>query len=152
MSLADYLVNDGIIADMKASTKLGALEELVDVMNHGCPGLDRRSVLQVLLKREGMGSTGIGDGVAIPHGKDDCCTAARIVIGRSLGGCDFEAVDGKPCHVFCLIMGPQGAASGMFGVLGRVARILRSAEFRKNFMETADAEGIRNLLNSAWQD
>ncbi|MDL2306668.1 PTS sugar transporter subunit IIA [Desulfovibrio sp. OttesenSCG-928-C06] len=152
MALADFLKNGGIIADMGASSKQEALIELVDALNCGCPGLDRGSVMQVLLQREALGSTGLGDGVAIPHGKDASVLETRVVIGRSIKGCDFAAVDGKACHIFCLIVAPQDPSSGIFGVLGHAARIFRSAEFRKRFMEAGDAEEIRRILNSVWRD
>lgn len=152
MPLSDYLTPDCIVADMAATTKEEALEELVDVLSGRCPGLDRDNVLNVLQQREALGSTGIGDGVAIPHGKADGCDGVVVVVGRSRGGCDFKALDERNCHVFSLLLAPNQASAGQLSVLARLARIFKHHEFRRQFMEAADADAIWRLINAAWRD
>lgn len=152
MPLSDYLTPASIVADMTAITKEEALEELVDALSGRCPGLDRDNVLEVLHQREELGSTGIGDGVAIPHGKVESCDRVVIAVGRSINGCDFKALDDRKCHVFSLLLAPNHAAAGHFSVLARLARIFKHMEFRRQFMEAADADAIWRLISAAWRD
>ncbi|MDR1126339.1 MAG: PTS sugar transporter subunit IIA, partial [Deltaproteobacteria bacterium] len=152
MPLSNYLTPASIVADMTAITKEEALEELVDALFGRCPGLDRDNVLEVLHQRESLGSTGIGYGVAIPHGKMDSCGGVIIAVGRSVAGCDFKALDDHKCHVFSLLLAPNQAAAGYFSVLARLARIFKHREFRRQFMEAADADAIWRLLDAVWRD
>jgi PTS system nitrogen regulatory IIA component len=96
MRLSEILEEDNIILDLKAKDKNGVLEELAEVMTNHEPSLDTGSLIRVLLERERLGSTGIGDGVAIPHGKFRGVTHPIISFGRSLKGLDFESMDGQP--------------------------------------------------------
>ena len=100
MNLGRIFTEKGIITDMKAKTKKEALVELVDRLVFLHPELDRENVLQTLEDREKIGSTGVGDGVAIPHGKLKGLTTVVGVFGRSKEGIDFESLDGKPVHLF----------------------------------------------------
>lgn len=108
--------------------------------------------MTVLHRRERLGSTGIGDGVAIPHGKDAICSRVTVAVGRSLAGCDFAALDGKKCHIFCLLLAPESVAAGHLSLLAYFAKIFKSNEFRKRFMDAADADAIWRLINSTWRD
>jgi PTS system nitrogen regulatory IIA component len=150
MPLKDYLTIDSIVADMTATTKDDAIETLVEAVYKRCPGATRESLLEIIYERESLGSTGIGDGVAIPHGKLDVCTGVIMAIGRSQGGCEFASIDGKKCHVFSLLLAPDAPSAGHFSVLAKLARIFKSSAFRAKFMKAKDAEALWNLLDSAW--
>lgn len=152
MPLADYLSQRCICANLKAETKEQALEAMVDLIIKSCPGLDRGRALDVLKQREALGSTGIGDGVAIPHGKVEGCGNITVAIGRSAEGCAFDAVDGRKCHIFCLLLAPPRAAAMHLTVLGHFVRMFKTNAFRSSFMEVHDEADIWRLLESAWRD
>ena len=99
MRLTELLEEDGIISDLKARNKIGVLEELVETLKQLHPSVDKNALVKVLLERERLGSTGIGDGVAIPHGKFHAVSHPVISFGRSLKGLDFESVDGEPARL-----------------------------------------------------
>jgi PTS system nitrogen regulatory IIA component len=150
MPLKDYLTLDSIVENMAATTKDGALRVLVEAVYKRCPDATGDSILEILQARENLGSTGIGGGVAIPHGKLDKCPGVMLAIGRSLDGCDFDSLDGKKCHVFSLLLAPESFSAGQLGILARLARILKSASFKDNFMKARNAEEIWDLLDSVW--
>ena len=152
MSLISYLPPDSVLARLEAKTKEPALVALASRVVELHPELDQGEVFSVLCEREAMGSTGIGDGVAIPHGKLAACREITVLVARSVSGCDFGAVDGRACHIFCLLLAPPEAASTQFSVLEHFVRLFKVKEFRDRFMEAADAESIWKLLDSAWRD
>lgn len=152
MPLSDYLARENIIPDMTAASKDDAMSILAEQAACTCPGLDRGRIIQVLNQREALGSTGIGDGVAIPHGKVDGCPCITVFIARSVDGCDFNAVDGRKCHIFCMLLAPPSAAAMHLSVLAHFVRLFKIQEFRNRFMEAQDADEIWNLLDKAWKD
>lgn len=152
MPLSDYLAPGCINAALAVQTKDQALGALVDLLVKPCPGLDRGRVITVLHQREALGSTGIGDGVAIPHGKVEGCEKISVAIGRSREGCDFNSMDGRKCHIFCLLLAPPGAAALHLTVLAHFARIFKTHAFRARFMEAPDEAALWKLLESAWRD
>ncbi len=152
MPVKDYLSKECIITELRASTKDEALAELAARAAVVCPGLDTAEVIKVLHQREALGSTGIGEGVAIPHGKVAGCAHITVILARSASGCDFSAVDGRNCHIFCLLLAPPSAAAMHLSVLAHFVRIFKSQEFRRRFMEAPDEAVIWALLDSAWKD
>lgn len=152
MPLSDYLSPACVDASLKAATKEQALEAMAQLIENSCPGLDRGRVLKVLNQREALGSTGIGDGVAIPHGKVEGCGKITVAVGRSVEGCDFNSMDGRKCHIFCILLAPPGSAAMHLTVLAHFVRVFKTAEFRKRFMEAPDAGALWKLLESAWRD
>lgn len=152
MPLSDYLSPASVSANLKADNKDQALLAMAELMETSCPGLDRGRVITVLNQREALGSTGIGDGVAIPHGKVEGCKKISVAIGRSVAGCDFKSMDGRPCHIFCMLLAPPSAAAMHLTVLAHFVRILKTSEFRKRFMEAPDEAAIFKLIESAWRD
>lgn len=137
MKLSDILDEDNIIPDLKAKDKKGALEELAEAILSHQPSLDRSSLVKVLLERERLGSTGIGDGVAIPHGKFPGVSQPMISFGRSLAGLDFDSMDGQPAFLFFLLVAPENSASVHLKALAKIAKILKNSAFRKVLMEAA---------------
>lgn len=103
-------------------------------------------------QREALGSTGIGDGVAIPHGKVEGCENISVIVARSTLGCDFDSMDRRKCHIFCMLIAPPKAAAMHLSVLAHFVRILKNSEFRRRFMEAQDSEEIWKLLESFWRD
>lgn len=126
MQLTDFIHPDEIRLELASDTKDAALQEMVELLQ-----LDRRSqemLLNLLRKREELGSTGIGSGVAIPHSRSLVVERLRVAFGRKLTGLDFGAVDGKPVRYLFLIVAPPVEVSNQYlPVLGRIAQFCKSA-------------------------
>ncbi len=146
MKLSEILEEDNIILDLKAKDKKGVLKELAEVMTNHEPSLDTGSLIRVLLERERLGSTGIGDGVAIPHGKFRGVTHPIISFGRSLKGLDFESMDGQPAFLFFLLVAPENSASVHLKALAKIAKILKNGSFRKVLMEASTKKELYQTI------
>ncbi|MFH1124455.1 MAG: PTS sugar transporter subunit IIA [Pseudomonadota bacterium] len=146
MRLSDILEEDNIIPDLKAKDKKGVLEELAEAIASHEPSLDKNSLVKVLLERERLGSTGIGDGVAIPHGKFPAVTQPIISFGRSRKGLDFDSMDGEPAFLFFLLVAPENAASIHLKALARIAKILKNGAFRKVLMEAQNRQELYKTI------
>ncbi len=149
MKLCEYLERGFLIPDLAARTKSEVLAELVVPLAGAIPGLDAGRAVKVLSEREGLGTTGIGDGVAIPHGKMDSLEKIVVVVGRSLSGVEFEALDHKPCSIFFLVLAPEQVTGLHLRILAHVSRLLRDENFRRAFMEADGVDGLWSLLNAA---
>lgn len=149
MRLTELLEEDGIIPDLKAKNKVGVLEELAEALMKLHPSVDKNALVKVLLERERLGSTGIGDGVAIPHGKFHALSHPVISFGRSHKGLDFESVDGEPAYLFFLLVAPENSASIHLKALAKIAKILKNSSFRKTLME---AQGKKDLYQAIIQN
>ena len=148
MLLSDLLAPQAVVPALKVNSKKQALQELASRAAAAC-GRDEREVLEVLMQRERLGSTGIGSGIAIPHGKlaklDRLCGAfARL--DRPV---DFEALDGQPVDLLFLLLAPEAAGADHLKALARVARLLRDAEVARKLRESRDAEAIYAVLTTA---
>ncbi len=135
MRLSEILDSKNIIPDLKARDKKKALEELAETIVNSRPSMDKNALVKVLLERERLGSTGIGDGVAIPHGKFHGISEPVISFGRSIKGLDFESMDGQPVFLFFLLVAPENSASVHLKALARIAKLLKNSSFRKTLME-----------------
>ncbi len=149
MQLADYLDEELILADLQSRNKRDVLTELLTPLGHKLPHLDVNKAHTILMERENLGSTGIGDGVAIPHGKMDDLEDIVLIVGRSLEGVDFQALDNQLCHIFFLVLAPEHVAGLHLRILAHVSRLLKDSEFRQAFLNAEGREGLWNLLRSA---
>ncbi len=142
MKITDILVQDALILDLESTEKPAVLEELASALAAAEPGLDRDQLLDVLTEREKLQSTGIGDGVAIPHGKMP--GLARLVASfvRSRAGVDFESIDGQRTNLFFLLVVPEHAGGQHLKALARISRFFRDAEFRKALEEAESREDV----------
>ena len=138
MRLVEILEENNIIPDLKANDKKGVLEELTESISSHEPSVDKASLVKVLVDRERLGSTGIGDGVAIPHGKLSSVRHPIISFGRSKQGLDFDSMDGQPVYLFFLIVAPENSSGFHLQVLARIAKILKNSAFRKKLLEAAN--------------
>ncbi len=134
------------MADLQATNKRGALEELAKTLSNGPDQLSLPNILEVLLERERLGSTGIGDNIAIPHGKLAKLSELKLTFGRSLKGVDFDSMDGKPSHLFFLLLAPVNSAGLHLKALAKISRMLMSQPFRDNLMKAKGAEEIYRLI------
>ncbi|WP_243546247.1 PTS sugar transporter subunit IIA [Pseudodesulfovibrio tunisiensis] len=149
MILGDYLDKKLIFPNLVSSTKSEVLKELVAPLGEAYSELDANEAVRVLLEREGLGSTGIGDGIAIPHGKLDDLDRILVLVGRSSEGVEFDALDHKPCHIFFLVLAPAQVAGMHLRILAHISRLLRDSSFRQEFMDAVDADTLWNLLKNA---
>jgi len=130
------------MADLEATTKQDVLVELISSLKKASLIKSTEEVVRVILDREKLGSTGIGDGIAIPHGKMKDLDQVLCVFGRSQKGVAFDAVDGKPAHILFLLIAPEDSASTHLKILSRISRILRDQAFRKRLLELDSAKAM----------
>ncbi len=152
MRLEEVLKEDYILPDIKAREKRDLLEEMVAGLVEKENELNRDELLEVLLEREQLGSTGIGYGVAIPHGKVSGLGNILVTFGRSKRGVDFEATDERPVHLFFMIFAPEDSTAAHLKVLSSISGILKDASFRKRLMKASDSEDIYKAIIEADRD
>ncbi|MBI5893846.1 MAG: PTS sugar transporter subunit IIA [Deltaproteobacteria bacterium] len=146
MRITDALNKDYILPNLKSNDKRGALEEMVNDIASKANGIDKDKLLEILVEREKLGSTGIGYGVAIPHGKIKGINHIIVSFGRSARGVDFQSLDSKPSHLFFLIIAPEDSTAGHLKVLARISRLLQDASFRKKLMEAPLRDDIYKII------
>ncbi|MCB2189338.1 MAG: PTS sugar transporter subunit IIA [Deltaproteobacteria bacterium] len=152
MKLTDILTTNAIKAELKAASKRGVMEELCQPLLKARPELELGRLMEVLVERERLGSTGIGDGIAIPHGKLAEINDLLLSFGRSPQGVDFDSLDGKPAHLFFLVIAPENSAGVHLKALARISRLLKSNVVRRELMEAADAKDIYEIIESQDED
>ncbi|EFL52977.1 PTS sugar transporter subunit IIA [Desulfovibrio sp. JY] len=149
MRLEDYLQPDFVIGELVSESKPDVLAELIAPMKARWPDFDDVRARQVLLDRENLGTTGIGDGVAIPHGKMENLEQIVIVVGRSLKGVNFDALDFKPCRIFFLVLAPEHVAGLHLRILAHISRLLSDESFRHAFMSAENDAALWQVLTAA---
>jgi PTS system nitrogen regulatory IIA component len=149
MLLSDVLKEENVIPDLSARDKKGIIEELADVVVRSDPSIKMASLIQVLVEREKLGSTGIGDGVAIPHGKLSGIDKPVVAFGRSRKGINFEAMDDQPADLFFLLVAPENTSGIHLQLLAKIARLLGSSSVRKKLREgKTQRELFRTITDS----
>jgi len=146
MKILDILDKQTIIPHLNSRSKEGVLRELVRVLAKREKQVDEERMMEILLERESLGSTGIGEGVAIPHGKSKDIKNLLASFGRSLPGLDFQSMDGKPAHLFFLLVAPENSAGIHLKALARISRLMKDQAFRKRLMEANSTEEIYTLF------
>jgi PTS system nitrogen regulatory IIA component len=146
MKITDYLTPELVVADLKAGNKDEVLRLLAGQMAEAVPELAATDVLNVLMAREALGSTGIGGGIAIPHGKLGGLENVVVLFARSFEGVDFAAVDGQPVHLIFLLLAPESAAGIHLKLLAQISRMLKRQELRDELLKTDTAEGLYSLI------
>lgn len=149
MRISDMLHPSAVEASLGASSKPAVLRELVGLVLKTKPDLDPNHLVDTLLRREKLQSTGIGDGVAIPHGKTTAVSEVICCVGRSADGVDFQSLDGAPAHLFVTLLVPANEAGLHLKALARVSRLLKQAELRQALLDAADAEAMYTVLIDA---
>ena len=147
MKILDILEKRTIVSQLQSKTKEGVLREMVHVLAQVDHQINEDRMVEILLEREGLGSTGIGEGVAIPHGKNKDAKKILASFGRSLPGIDFQSMDGKPAHLFFLLVAPENTAGIHLKALARISRLLKDHTFRKRLMEANGTEEIFSLFS-----
>ena len=142
MRIVDMMSEDLIIADLRSGSRDEVLGELVACVVAANPEIEAGAALRVLLDRERIGSTGIGDGLAIPHARLPRLGRPVACFGRSAKGVDFRALDGRPTHLFLTLLAPVGEAGFHLKALARASRLLKDAEFRAELLATEDRTAL----------
>lgn len=146
MRILDFLRKDGVIASLQARSKEEALVELAGPIAVAKPGIDKTGLIRTLLERENLGSTGIGGGVAIPHGKFEGVDNLVASFGRSVGGLDFASMDNKPAHLFFLLVAPKNSAGEHLKALARISRLFKDPILKNSLLQAESDEEIFQLL------
>ncbi len=142
MKITEILAPEAILPDMRATSKAEALEELAGVVAKRHPGIDRERLVEVLHEREELGSTAIGEGIAIPHGKLHGIGDVVAVFGRSMKGVEFDSLDGGPTRLFFLLVAPDDSAGVHLKALARISRLLKDRDFRARLFESQDPDAL----------
>ena len=145
MKICDVLDRKSILPDLKSRNKKGILEELV-VPVAEIAGVSQKDLTKVLMERERLGSTGIGGGIGIPHGKMKNLESLVLGFGLSRKGVDFESLDGQPTHIFFLLITPENNTGLHLKLLARISRILKNDPFKSRLLEAADRDEILGII------
>ena len=146
MTLLDILSTNSTIIDLAGETKEDIISELVDSLEVGDSITDRATVLQAVLEREKIMSTGIGDGIAIPHGKSGAVVKLVAALGTQKRGVDFEALDGEPAYVFFHLVSPANVSGPHIKALARISRLLKNDDFKKKLIAADSAEEVIAII------
>lgn len=146
MKVAEFLREDLVLGDLAAVERMGALAEMCAGLSRVYPELAPARLVEVLQEREKLGSTGIGEGVAIPHGKLAGVPGLVAAFARSRPGIDFAAIDGKPTHLFFVLFAAENSAGIHLKALARISRLMRGPELRKKILDAADPAAIYRLF------
>ena len=149
MLLSELLDPSRVRVPLAGESKDGVLEELVGVLRAAGVVADADDVLRAVLQREALLSTGIGSGVAIPHGKSDSVPALAMAAGVSPRPVDFDALDGQPVSLFFLLVGPEAEAGAHVKALSRISRLVRRDDFRDRLVRAGSAEAFLEILREA---
>jgi PTS system nitrogen regulatory IIA component len=146
MKITDLLSPEMVLPDLKGANKSEVLKELATGLASKLPDVKLDELIAVLAERERLGSTAIGDGIAIPHGKISGVQKIVGAFGRHTQGVDFESLDGNPTQLFFVLVAPEDSASLHLKALARVSRLLKDDTFRSRLIGAADADEIYRLI------
>jgi len=149
MKIVDFVGPELIVPQLTAHEKSAVIRELADHLAAHVTGpqkIDREVLAKVLLERERLASTAIGEGVAIPHGKLDAVGKLVAVVGRAPEGVDFDSMDGRPTHLFFVLVAPENSTGVHLKALARISRLFKDPEFRTRLMQAKDAAEIFKVI------
>ncbi|MDR1087051.1 MAG: PTS sugar transporter subunit IIA [Endomicrobium sp.] len=146
MKIMDFLSQDTIIVDLKATDKKSAIIELTEVLKNNKKIKNSEDIINIVLEREKLGSTGIGQGVAIPHGKTDLLQEQVGVLGISRKGIEFNSLDGEPVHIIFLLVGPIEVAGQHLKALSRISRLFKDKFLRQAIKEAKTTQEVVKLI------
>ena len=151
MKICDVLKKETILADLKAQNKKGILEELVSPVSE-IANVHQEDLVKVLMEREQLGSTGIGGGIGIPHGKMKDIDKLVVGFGLSRKGVDFESLDGLPTHIFFLLITPENSTGLHLKLLARISRILKDDPFKTRLLNATNGDEILEIIQEEDED
>lgn len=148
MKILEFLSKKAIVADIKSAKKEDVIKELVEALVNA-EEIERRyqdKLIEALMARESLGSTAIGQGVAIPHAKIEGMKKLVAAFGLSKKGVDFDSLDGEPAHIFFLLVAPQDSAGPHLKALARISRLLKDKYFRDNLRACQDDKSVLKII------
>jgi PTS system nitrogen regulatory IIA component len=145
MRILDFLHKETVIPDLQARDKKGVLEELTLPVAQ-ITKADHKELVRVLIEREHLGSTGIGGGIGIPHGKLKTLSELVLGVGLSRKGINFDAIDKKPTHIFFLLLTPDDSAGIHLQLLAQISKLLKDEEFKNRLLEAKDREDLIRVI------
>jgi PTS system nitrogen regulatory IIA component len=148
MKLMDFLVAGAIEPDMKSTKKSEAIEELVALLKKSGAIAEAGPIAEAILKREELGTTAIGEGIAIPHGKSAAVDKLVAAFGRSEKGIDFDSIDNQPVQLLFLLVAPKDSAGPHLMALARISRLLKNRDFRRGLMVAKDKADILKICEA----
>jgi nitrogen PTS system EIIA component len=148
MKIVEFLDENAVSCELKSETKEAVIKELVGLLvkSGSIKEKDAQKILRILLDREALGSTGIGQGVAIPHGKSDCVSNLISAIGVSKNGLNFDSLDGELTHIFFLLIAPEDSAGPHLKALARISRLLKEKHLRESMLASKDEKSLIKVL------
>lgn len=146
MKLSDLLSHNIIVSSLKSCSKEGIIEEMAEAISQAHPSLGKNEIASTLLEREKLGSTGIENGIAVPHAKFKELEHIILAIGRSREGVEFQSHDGKPAHLFFILLSPDSSAGIHLKTLAQLSKLLRKENVRTKLMEAETSEDIYNAI------
>jgi len=146
MNLKKILTKDSILLDLRTDTKQEVIKELVTFMAESGKLIGHTAAVQAVLAREAKMSTGMQNGIAIPHGKTDAVNQLVAAIGIHRAGVDFDSMDGKPSHIFIMTLSPENRAGPHIQFLAEISKILCRSNLREQLLNASTADEILNLL------
>ena len=148
MNIMGFLDDRAVTTNVASQNKEDVIRELVGLLvkADSIKEKDVNKLIQILLKRESLGSTGIGQGVAIPHGKADCVTKLVAAFGVSRSGVNFDSLDGEPVHLFFLLVAPEDSAGPHLKALARISRLLKDKHFRDSLQASRDEKALIKII------
>ena len=151
MKILEVLPKEAIITDMKSKVKNDVIEEMVASISK-ITGINSAELIKVLLERERLGSTGIGGGIGIPHGKLKSLESLIMGFGLSRKGVDFESIDGRPTHLFFILLTPENSTGLHLKLLARISRLLKNESFKKKLMKATDSNQVYSIIEEVDED
>jgi PTS system nitrogen regulatory IIA component len=146
MKIVDLIRRDMVVPALQATEKRGILEELALYMANRHARIDRATLSRVLIEREQLASTAIGEGVAIPHGKLASVGEIVACLGRAPTGVDFDSMDGQPTYLFFVLVAPESSTGAHLKALARISRVFKDPEFRRRLLAAPDAESMYHVV------
>ena len=148
MRIVEFLDEGAVSCDLKAATKEETIREIVGLLlkSGSIKDKDAPKLVQILLDREALGSTGIGQGVAIPHGKAACVSQVVGAVGISRQGMNFDSLDGELVHIFFLLVAPEDSAGPHLRALARISRLLKEKHFRDSLRNAKDEKTLIKII------
>ena len=149
MKVMDFLNKKAVSTDLKAKDKKGVIGELVDLLIKAgaIRPTEKASLIKTLLEREALGSTGIGSGIGIPHGKSPSVKNLVAAFGLSKEGVNFDSLDGEPAHIFFLLIAPEHSAGPHLKALARISRLLKDKYFRDMLKNIKDNKTFLKVMS-----
>lgn len=146
MKIVDFIREDLVLPELRATGKQEVIEELAQHLASRYEGVRRDDLVRVLVEREKLASTAIGEGVAIPHGKLDAVGKLVACVGRTREGLDFDSMDGRPTHIFFVLVAPENSTGIHLKALARISRLFKDPEFRTRLMSAQDADEMYRVI------